>query len=297
VHESTGKRIMTTKYSLQPAGRVLGRLSCLLSIVVLAGCSMGLPTVPALSDSGRHQPGKIVWHDLVTPNMSASQAFYSALLGWSFEEVGSGYAIARNNGQVVAGIAELGDADRLAYWIPLMSVVNVDKAVDRTESAGGESLLDPFDLPGRGRVGLVRDPQGAAFGLIRTTAGDPPDMPPALNGWLWHEIWSDNSVATASFYRKLAEFDIRQEQQDGDVYRYLASQQQPRVGLGEKPNNRIDNTWIAYIRVENIQTAVDNAISLGATILLNPRPSIRNGSIAVIVDPQGAGLVLQEWEE
>jgi len=45
-------------------------------------------------------------------------------------------------------------------------VVDVEKAVQQAQELGGKVLLPPTDVPGFGRAAVLRDPQGAAFGVF-----------------------------------------------------------------------------------------------------------------------------------
>jgi len=56
--------------------------------------------------SGEHHVGKVVWADLVTPDLDAAKRFYGALFGWTFRD-GPGdrnYALALLDGEPVAGL-------------------------------------------------------------------------------------------------------------------------------------------------------------------------------------------------
>ena len=170
----------------------------------VASCVSRLPTVPPLGESGTELPGKVVWHDLVTPDLARARAFYGELFGWSFEDISSGYTLVRSDGRLVAGMASLDDKSRASHWLPLVSVPDVDRAVQLTTERGGRSILAPFELPSRGRLALVADPQGAAFGVVRSTGGDPADRKAGMGDWIWHEVWTDDVAASGRFYAELA---------------------------------------------------------------------------------------------
>ena len=54
--------------------------------------------------------GQFVWRDLQTSDVAAAKAFYSALLGWTFEEADMGgmtYTMFGVNGTNVGGISPL----------------------------------------------------------------------------------------------------------------------------------------------------------------------------------------------
>ena len=73
------------------------------------------------------------------------------------------------DGQSFAGATELdpnSPAGMPSYWMVYFTVDDVDAAHRTTVEAGGRELVAPLDFPG-GRMSIVSDPQGAAFGLMR----------------------------------------------------------------------------------------------------------------------------------
>jgi predicted enzyme related to lactoylglutathione lyase len=52
-------------------------------------------------------------------------------------------------------------------WTVYFGVDDVDAAFQRVIELGGRELFAPQDFPG-GRFAIVTDPQGAAFGLLKT---------------------------------------------------------------------------------------------------------------------------------
>ncbi len=53
------------------------------------------------------------------------------------------------------------------HWIAYIAVDDVDAAVDRALELGGKVLLPPTDVPGIGRAAVLKDPQGAPFGIFK----------------------------------------------------------------------------------------------------------------------------------
>src|ERR1700733_3363105 len=78
-----------------------------------------------------HHPGKIVWSDLVTPDVQAAKKFYGALFGWTFKDISTGerdYAVAYSGEEPIAGIIERkvqSGEQRQPNWLIFISVKNV----------------------------------------------------------------------------------------------------------------------------------------------------------------------------
>jgi predicted enzyme related to lactoylglutathione lyase len=53
--------------------------------------------------------------------------------------------------------------------------------------------------------------------------------------------------------------------------------------------------WLPMLRVADVNAMVTRTVALGGRVILAPRADIRNGTVAIIADPTGAALALQEW--
>ena len=288
---------MTISLAQNLRSRMLPATILFAAIIMVAGCTTQVPTMPPLGDNGPALTGKVIWHDLVTPDLDAAERFYGELFGWQFETLSSDYKLASNNGELIGGMARLQNEQRTSHWLPLVSVPDVESAVSTTLEAGGVQLLRPFDLPKRGQVAVVADPQGAAFGVVKSASGDPADRAAGLHGWLWHEVWVDDPARAVSFYRDLLGFQQSVDQAFDHEYTYLSADGKPRVGIVQKASPEIGNTWVAYVRVQDVNATAAKAEALGGTVLMAPSEQVRDGTVAIITDPNGAGLVVQEWNQ
>lgn len=65
--------------------RMLPALLLVSLILLLSGCATQWPAMPPLSDNGPALTGKVIWHDLVTPDLAVAERFYGGLFDWQFE--------------------------------------------------------------------------------------------------------------------------------------------------------------------------------------------------------------------
>ena len=270
----------------------------LLAGLLVAGCASAshlLLTVPPIASGGQHLPGKVVWHDLVTADMAGVQKFYGGVFGWQFEPVTDGYVLVRNGDHVIGGIAALDSVAAGSQWVAQLSVTDIAASAEKVRASGGTVLLGPFDLRGRGQVAVVKDPQAAIFGMIQTVDGDPADAVPKDGDFLWHELWVDDPRAASKFYFPLFAFAPGMAEINGKPYVYLKTAGKARAGLVQKPDPNIGNAWVSYVRVADVDAVVARVPQYGGRVLFAPSPDVRKGSVAVIADPGGAGLLVQEW--
>ena len=109
--------------------------------------------------------GTWTWAELVSPDLDAARAFYTALLGWQAEDVpGPLPRVSFTLGDLLVAGAHApspqeGDA---AAWTVSFRVTDADASAARARQLGGTVLLPPMDIP-IGRFTVLADPTGAAF--------------------------------------------------------------------------------------------------------------------------------------
>jgi predicted enzyme related to lactoylglutathione lyase len=123
---------------------------------------------------GPSSEGVFVWDELGTHDVDAAQRFYEEVFGWTTSDMGEeygGYRIFNRGETGVAGLMALPEASIPPMWQPYVAVADPDATTARAKELGGEALLEPMDVPNVGRIGVLRDPQGATFGIIRPQPG------------------------------------------------------------------------------------------------------------------------------
>ena len=272
-------------------------------LALLAACGR-VPVLPSISDSGQVWPGKFVWHDLVTPNPAAAQEFYGRLFGWTFVPVeDSGYFSIRQDGQLIGGLVDanrIGHPVKSAVWLNALSVPDVDAATRTATRVGGRVLHLPRTLEGRGRFAVIMDRDGAVLQLLRAQGGDPRDEDPKLNQWLWMELITEDPADAARFYVEVAGYTpdtAKDVPLLADGYQLLVAGGKPRAGVVENPFASTRAAWIPYVRVADARKSAEQAVQLGGQLILAPDQQIRQGTVALILDPSGAPIALQEWTD
>ena len=131
----------------------------------------GRGTVDAVSTAFRIADARHVrWNEISAKDDGAALAFYQARFGW--EVVGSmpmgamgDYRLLGANGVNIGALMRSG-AGHAPGWIYYIGVADIDAAVEKIKTGGGEVLDGPHPVPG-GEFSLqARDPQGATFGLV-----------------------------------------------------------------------------------------------------------------------------------
>ena len=281
-------------------GHVAERFAGLILLALLAhGCAAAKQPAITEAPTGAELPGKFVWHDLLTGDPAAAERFYAGLFGWEFRPSDSEqYIVVTQAGRPIGGILDTrhGKAERVpAQWLGSLSVPDVDSAVGVVKAAGGKLHWGPKSLSPRGEVALVADAQNAPFVVMRAPQGDPADAVPATNGWLWNELWTPEPEVAARFYERLASYEVKANEGGDRVY-YVLEAGAAGAGVTRLVATDVKPNWLPYVRVADVQATVRQAETLGGGVLIAPTPKIRDGRVALIQDPTGAVVAIQEWE-
>lgn len=271
------------------------------AVLYLTGCGSEIkfPSVN-YSSSNEYHPGQVVWRDLVTPNPKLAAEFYNKVFGWTSKQAGTDdqpYWIFKSNGKPVAGMYKMSDAKKNAggEWIPYFSVNSLEDFISKSKAAGGNLVIQLNELPGRGKVALLSDPQNAYFAIIRSSNGDPAFSDPPDYEFLWNELWSNDIIKSSEYYKTIFNSQIEDRKDDARPYIILKNNGKPSSGIIKNPAEKIRDHWIQYIRVSDVTGTEQKAKDAGAKIIIPADTSIRNGTVSVIIDPTGAPVALQKW--
>lgn len=114
-------------------------------------------------------PGVPCWADTSQPDPDSAVEFYRGLFGWELEDVmppdsPGRYFIARIRGESVAAVGSIPEgAPPQAMWNTYIWVDSADETASKARDAGGQVLMEPFDVMTAGRMAVCADPEGAAF--------------------------------------------------------------------------------------------------------------------------------------
>ncbi len=266
------------------------------------------PPLPPLLQpaSTEHHPGKIIDELLATPNLAESKQFYGGLFGWTFQDISLGqstYSQAFLAGQPVAGFVSRPlppQGQHRPGWLALISAQDVSALTTAATQRGAKLLFGPRDIAGLGQEAILADPQGAPFGVLASSSGDPADKLVPAGGWIWNVLFAHDPEADAGFYQALFNDSlVKLPGRDEAGHFMLATEDFARAGVNPMPPGQTGAPayWLSFVRVPNAATAAAKAVSLGGRMLLSPRTDRHGGQIAVIADPGGAPFGVMEWAE
>jgi|ERR1700733_11712817 predicted enzyme related to lactoylglutathione lyase len=254
--------------------------------------------------SSEHHVGKVIWVDLVTPDLAASKRFYAGLFGWTFNEVhgrSTDYALAMLDGRPVCGIIQRAappGEHRQPAWLTFLAASDVDATKQLVVQQGGQVLFAPHTFPQRGRQAVFADPQGAVFAVLASTSGDPPDVLASPGEWIWSSLIARDPGTDAAFYQSLFGYEVFDASDEGGgEHLILSTEDYARASVNGMPEGHHHPHWLNFVRVLDTVQMTTTVTQLGGRVLVEPRVDRHGGRVAVVADPAGAPFGLLEWPE
>lgn len=240
--------------------------------------------------------GTPCWVDLSTPDLTAAKAFYGAVLGWSFFDSGAEfghYQICQVDDRAAAAIGPLQHEDQPTAWTVYMASDDADGTAKLIAENGGTVLVEPFDIPGNGRMCIAQDPLGATFGVWQAAGQHGAEIYAEPGSLGWTDVRLPDPDAGRAFYTSV--FGYRYELIEGGPQDYAtihfdaARDGEPVGGISGMMGAPAGTPahWLAYFLVADADTAAANATAAGGTLLAEPFDT-PYGRMAGITDPHGA---------
>jgi predicted enzyme related to lactoylglutathione lyase len=286
-----------------------GLLAALLGVAGVAPVRAAPPPLlPAIVEpaSPEHHAGKVIFVELVTPDLAVAKQFYAGLFGWTFRDVqagGTAYAEASLDGYPVAGLVQKAipaGEHRQPAWLTFIAARDVDATTQLASQHGAKVLFEPHSFPDRGREAVLADPQGAVFAVLASSSGDPTDVLAMPGEWIWSSLITSNPDTDAAFYQTLFDYEVF-ELPAGDSVQHLmlASDNYARASVNEQSANRpnFHPYWLNFVRVEDTVKMTAKVVALGGRVVVEPRVDRHGGKVAVVADPLGAHFGLLEWPD
>jgi uncharacterized protein len=181
-------------------------------------------------------------------------------------------------------------------WNTHIIVDSADSTVVAVETARGRVLMPPTDIAQEGRMAVVMDPAGAAFGIWEPRQHQGAEVVNQPGSLQWNELQARGFTGAMSFYEHV--FGWRWEQVAGtgpgpayfNAYLDARPGDDPVAGGMEMPDQvppEVPSYWLVYFAVDDCEATMARATRLGAQVFLPPM-DMGPGRYCGLIDPTGA---------
>jgi len=278
-----------------------------------------------MPDRNGYPPGVPCWADTTQPDPQAAAAFYAGLFGWELEETMSPssdatYIMARIRGQDVAAITSPSQgAPQTAVWNTYVWVDSANEAATRVRDAGGQIVVEPFDVGETGRMAAFTDPEGALFFVWQPKEHRGAQVVNEHGSVNFNGLHTRDIEAAKSFYGAVFGWEVLDLGPGNTMWRLPGygdhlEEMSPglREGMAEmgappgyedvvaalnpiaEDQPDVSPHWNITFAVDDADATAARAAELGAEVVVPPQdaPWIR---MTVIRDPQGATFVASQF--
>ncbi len=239
--------------------------------------------------------GRVIWHELLCPDLEAAKGFYGELFGWKTRGMDMGpmgtYTLISAGDRDIGGIVEQKGA---SLWLPYLSHGDVDAAV-RTAAALGANVISPAStIPTVGRMATLQHAVGGTFAAFcpEKPAAES-EAPPALGSFCWNELLTQELAAAVALVRGVfgVESSTRSMGPLGDYTLFQAGERE-LGGCMKAMDPRAPSAWLGYVLVADLEVSHKKAQKLGAKELVGVTSIPDMGRFTVVSDRQGAMMGL-----
>ena len=270
------------------------------------------------------------WVDTGQPDPEAAVEFYGGLFGWEFEDrmpadSPGRYFVAQLRGRDVAAVGSQPEqAPPTPGWNTYVWVDSADDATAKVKAAGGNALMEPFDVLDAGRMAVLTDPEGAVFCVWQAKEHKGAQLVNEPGTWNFSELNTRDAEGAKAFYGTVFGWEAETldygegqttmwrlpgygdflERRDPDLRRRMAADGAPEgfedavawlipMTSDQYPDD-VPPHWNVTFAVDDADAVADRAAKLGGQVRVPPfdAPFVR---MTVVSDPQGAAFTASKY--
>ncbi|MDX6583859.1 MAG: uncharacterized protein QOI10_3043 [Solirubrobacterales bacterium] len=262
-----------------------------------------------MSERTEYKPGTPSWVDNASPDPAAAAEFYSGLFGWETEnvmpaEAPGDYYMARMRGKDVAALGSQPMEGVPPAWNTYVTVTDPDATAEAVKGAGGQVLMDPFDVMEAGRMGVFADPAGAVFRAWKPNQSIGSELVNEDGAFSWSELHTPDIDGAKEFYGTVFGWQATTMEFGGGEYTIWnntdgepvsAPPEEGGTGIGGMMSNENSPEgtppfWMVYFNAVDVDATIAKAGELGGSVIAPAFDAEGVGRMAVLGDPQGAAF-------
>ena len=263
-----------------------------------------------MSDLSVPRVGAVLSADIAVPEHERAVRFYARVLSTGTNPLWRAEDLMNNLGIPIIGLgARSAETAHLPLqWMPHIQVADVAASVQRALTLGGSVLMHAKADTGAGQWAVLRDPHGAAFGIIPVVPVEaiPPgdgtasrDAAAPVGRIAWLDLTVADASATCDFYRQVIGWAVQPvEMEDGDEryadYTMLGADGNPAAGVchARGVNVGLPPVWMLYLPVGDLAESLRRVQEEGGKVVTAMQGNDGAYVYAAVQDPAGVYLAL-----
>lgn len=251
--------------------------------------------------------GGVLSADIAVPEHEREVRFYTRVLGTGEHPLWRD-DLMNNLGLPIIGLgARTREYEELPlHWMPHIQVADVGTSVELALHLGGSVLMEAPGEDGMSQWAVLRDPNGAAFGLIPVVPAEAiPEVAASraasepVGRIAWLDLTVTDAAPTRGFYRDVVGWSVEEvEMKDGDEryadYSMVGADGTPLAGIchARGVNVGLPPVWMIYLPVGDLAESLRRVEEDGGKVLTTMERDDGALAYAAVRDPVGASFAL-----
>jgi uncharacterized protein len=173
-------------------------------------------------------------------------------------------------------------------WLNYVCVEDADATVAKAREAGATVHVEPMSVLDYGRMAVIADPTGAAFGIWQPGIHSGAEVVGETGAMAWNELNTHDREAAKTFYGAVFGWSFEEKEYEAGTYTIISLDGEGIGGITERVPAEAPAHWLVYFGVEDADATVETAKQRGGEIPAGPFDIAEVGRIAVVKDPFGA---------
>jgi predicted enzyme related to lactoylglutathione lyase len=179
-------------------------------------------------------------------------------------------------------------------WTTYLHTADVDATIAAAVAAGGTSCVGAMDVPAKGRMAMLTDPAGAAFGLWQPNGHNGFEAVNETGAPVWHQLSIRDFGRAIDFYVSVFGWQIQVEA-DTPEFRYSNAifDGEPLLGVMDLSifPEAEPSSWTVYLGADDVDKTVEMITDNGGAVV-RAAEDTPYGRLAAVTDATGAGFNL-----
>lgn len=240
--------------------------------------------------------GMFCWADMGSTNVEASKKFYTDMFGWTWDDAGNDYWIAKMGKSMVAGLMKSQCPDGKSYWSTYLNTADLDTTMATAEKNGATTIVPKTEVGDWGWFSMHKDPTNAMIAFWQNK-GDAPTESWTKNEtghMCWTELITNDIDRSGSFYCNTLKYTPENMNMGEGAPAYTMFKMGDTQAAGmmaiQKEWGEVPPHWMNYIQVDSITASSAKATKLGAKICKECTEIPGMGWFSIMTDPQGGTI-------
>jgi predicted enzyme related to lactoylglutathione lyase len=243
--------------------------------------------------STEYAPGGPRWIDLGSPDVPATEAFYTGLFGWTSESAGpdtGGYGFFNLDGKMIGGYGPLMEPGSSASWTIYFGTNDAETTAKAAEQAGGTVRAPVMDVMTFGRMAQLSDGQNGRFAIWQPKETKGFAVVNVPGSVAWTELHTSDADAARAFYSSVLGWTLTDQSMGDFTYTVasLGSEESAFGGVMPLMPGEPATYWLPYFEVADCDATVAKAVKLGGSVANEAATLAGVGRMAALKDVHGA---------